>query len=75
MEKGKFANIGFAIMESYVHIKESPKASTRCDRQSLSFHLYQNAGFRFTGRLVVDKNCDIKNGVYYVTRYCCAEEC
>ena len=41
MEKGKCANIVFAIMESHVHIKENPKASIRCDRQSLSFHLYQ----------------------------------
>ena len=27
MGKGKFANIGFAIVESHVHIKEKPKAS------------------------------------------------
>ena len=46
MEKGKFANIGFAIMESHVHIKENPEASRGYDGQSLSFHLYQNAGCR-----------------------------
>ena len=39
MEKGKFANIGFAI-------KENPEASRGYDGQSLSFHLYQNAGCR-----------------------------
>ena len=61
---GKFANIRFAIVESHVHIKENPKASTRCDGQSLSFHLYQNAGYLFTCWLPLDKNCNIKNGVY-----------
>ena len=39
MEKGKFVNIGFAIMESHVPIKENPKASGRFYGQSLSFHL------------------------------------
>lgn len=38
MEKGKFANIGFAIVESHLQIKENPKASRRCDGQSLSFN-------------------------------------
>lgn len=38
MKKGKFTNVGFAIMESHVHIKGNPKASTRCDGQSLYFH-------------------------------------
>ena len=70
MEKGKFVNIGFAIVESQMQIRENPKASTRCDRQSLSFHLYQNAGCLFTCRLLLDKSCDIKNGVYYDTRSC-----
>ena len=73
MEKGKFANIGFAIVESYSQIKENPKASRRCDGQSLSFHLYQNAGCLFTCRLHLDKRCDVKNAVYYETRYCCGE--
>lgn len=27
MEKGKFVNIGFAVVESHMHIKENPKAS------------------------------------------------
>ena len=72
-EKGKFANIGFAIVESHVHIKENPKASLRCDGQTLSFHLFQNAGYLFTCRLPLDKSCNIKNGVYYETRYCCGE--
>ena len=36
MEKGKFANIGFVIVESHLQIKENPKASRRCDGQSLS---------------------------------------
>ena len=44
IEKGKFANIGFAMVESHVQIRENPKASRRCDGQSLSFHLKQNAG-------------------------------
>ena len=56
-------------MESHVHIKENPKASTRCDGQSLSFHLFQNAGYLFTYRLPLDKSCNIKNGVYYETIY------
>lgn len=43
MEKRKFANIGFALVESHVQIREYPKASRRCDGQSLSFHLEQNA--------------------------------
>ena len=60
-------------MESHVHIKENPKASTRCDGQSLSFLLYQNAGYLFTCRLPLDKSCNIKNGVYYEKRYCCGE--
>ena len=61
MEKGKFANIGFVIVESHLQIKENPKASRRCDGQSLSFHLYQNAGCLFTCRLHLDKRCDVKN--------------
>ena len=47
MEKEKFANIRFAIVESHLQIKENPKASRRCDGQSLSFHLYLLAlGFK-----------------------------
>ena len=56
-----------------MHIKENPKASTRCDGQSLSFLLCQNAGYLFTCRLPLDKSCNIKNGVYYEKRYCCGE--
>ena len=45
-----FASIGVsACLTPYfknVQIRENPKASTRCDGQSLSFHLYQNAGCR-----------------------------
>lgn len=70
MERGKFANIGFAIPESHLQIKENPKASTRCDGQSLSFHLYQKRC-----ELHLDKSCDINNWVYYVTRYCSTEVC
>ena len=44
MEKEKFVNNGFAIVESHLHVKKNPRASRRCDRQSLSFHLFQNAG-------------------------------
>ena len=44
MEKGKFTKIGFVMMESHMHIKENPKASTRYDGQSLSFQHYQTAG-------------------------------
>ena len=74
MEKEKFANIGFTTVEYHLHIKEKPiKASRRCDGQSLSIHLYQNAGCLFTCRLSLDKSCDIKNGVYYEKRYCCGE--
>lgn len=43
MGKGKFTNIGFAMVESHVQIRENPKASRRCNVQSLSFHLKQNA--------------------------------
>ena len=56
MEKGKFLNIGFAIVESHLYIKEKPKASVRCDRQCLSFRLFQNAGFH----LQVDCVCRTK---------------
>ena len=56
MEKGKFVNIGFAILESHLHFKENPKASGRCDTQFLSFHLFQNAGFH----LQVDCVCRTK---------------
>ena len=60
MEKGKFANIGFVIVESHLQIKENPKASRRCDGQSLSFHLYQNAGCLFTCRLGYSNQSEIE---------------
>lgn len=37
MEKGKFANIGFAIVESHVHIRENLKASREYDGQFFLF--------------------------------------
>ena len=42
MEKGKFANIGFVIVESHLQIKENPKASRRCDLPKcwLSVYMY-----------------------------------
>ena len=46
MEKEKFANIGFAMVESYLHIKENPKASfdqfESCSFNSFFFFLSAN---------------------------------
>ena len=39
MEKGKFANIEFAIVQSFLHIKENPKASFD------KFYSYSFTGF------------------------------
>ena len=76
MEKGKFANIRFVIVESHVHIIENPKASTRCDEQSPSYYLYLNAAWlSLTCRLCLYKSCDIENGIHCVRRYCCGEVC
>ena len=44
MEKGKCENIVFAIMESHLHIKENPKASTRRAGSLSPFISNKNAG-------------------------------